>query len=113
MCVTERKNRYIICFVDRFTRYTICEPLTDRTALSVCRALYYRVIIPYNTPQIVVSDNALEFLSKVFAELCNIFKIKRSTIVSYHPNSNGLAERTVQRILAILRKCVNAAQGED
>ena len=113
LSVTERKNRYIICFVDRFTRFTICEPLADRTALSVCRALYYRVIVPYTTPKIVVSDNALEFLSRMFQELCNMFKIKRTTIVSYHPNSNGLAENTVKRILGILRKCINVAQGEN
>ena len=58
----------------------------------------------------VFSDNALEFVSAILNGICSLYKIKKTTIVSYHPNANGLAESAVRRVLNILRKLLDSKQ---
>ena len=45
----------------------------------------------------IVSDNAASFTSAQFAEFCDKNGIHHVTSAPYHPASNGLAERAVQR----------------
>ena len=108
--MTKEGYKYIIVYVDRFTRYSIIDKLRDRTATSVARSLIEKVICIFTTPSVLLSDNALEFVSKLLKAICDSYKIKRSTITSYHPAANGLAEATVKRVLTILRKLINTQQ---
>ena len=95
--------KYIIVFRDRFTRFTILCPTKDRTSEEVARSLLYSVILPYSAPKVIISDQAKEFLSNVFKSLCKSYSIKTANIVSYHPSSNGLVERSMSILGPILR----------
>ena len=108
--MTKDGFKYIIVYVDRFTRYTIIDKLKDRTATSVAISLIEKVICIFTTPSTLLSDNALEFVSKLLKAICDSYQIKRSTITSYHPAANGLAEATVKRVLTVLRKLINTQQ---
>ena len=95
--------KYILVFRDRFTRFTILCPTKDRTSEEVARGLLYSVILPYSSPKVIISDQAKEFLSEVFKKLCKLYSIKTANIVSYHPSSNGLVERSMSILGPILR----------
>ena len=110
MPLTGDGYKYVICYVDRFTRYTILDALKDRTATSVARSLFERVIAEYTTPSVLLSDNALEFTSSIVRELCRIFAIKKAEITAYVPAANGLAEAANKRILGVLRTAVQKDQ---
>ena len=103
-------KRYIITYVDRFTRYTILDALENRTAITVAKSLYNRVIAEYTTPEVIVSDNALEFTSEVIHEMCKFLKIQKTTVTAYMPAANGLAEAANKRILGALKVAVNKSQ---
>ena len=103
-------NKYIICFVDRLTRYTILVPLPDKTAVSVATAFHNRVISEYTTPKVLLSDNAKEFLGELMTELCRLYQIKQTHIVTVHPSANGLCERQNRKILESLRMVVSQSQ---
>lgn len=108
--VTREGYKYIIVYVDRFSRYTLIDKLKDRTAQSVAASLVNKVITEYSTPSVLISDNALEFTSAIVSELCKLFKIKKTEIIAYHPAANGLAESANKRILNALRVAVNKDQ---
>ena len=103
-------NRYIIVYVDRFTRYTIVDALPDKSTTTVARSLFNRVVAEYTSPKILVSDNALEFTSQVIQDLCALLKITKAEITAYTPAANGLAESANKRILNVLRTAVNPSQ---
>ena len=107
---TERGNSYIIVYVDRFSRYTIIDSIPNRATTTVAQSLLKRVVAEYTTPAVILSDNALEFTSRVIEELCKNFDIRKVEITPYVPWANGIAEVTNSRILRALRTAVNKAQ---
>ena len=107
---TSEGFKYIIVYVDRFTRYTLIDKLKDRSAISVASSIMSKVISEYQTPSVLVSDNALEFVSSVIEEICKLFRIRKTEIVSYHPAANGLAEAANKRIINALRVSVRKDQ---
>ena len=102
--------KYIIVYVDRFTRYTLIDKLKDRSAISVANSIVSKVISEYQCPSVIVSDNGPEFLSNVITEICKLFSIRKTEIVSYHPAANGLAEAANKRIINALRVSVRKDQ---
>ncbi|XP_035223960.1 uncharacterized protein K02A2.6-like [Stegodyphus dumicola] len=58
----------------------------------------------YGIPLIVISDNGPQFASKEFAEFAKKYQFKHITSSPYHPQSNGLAERSVQTAKKLLKK---------
>ena len=104
--LTKDKNKYIIAYVDRFTRFTILDALPDRSAATVVKSLFRKVICPFTTPDVIVSDGAKEFTSSILENLCNMFRIRKTTVTSYSPFANGVVEAANKRTLTILRKIV-------
>ena len=107
---TKANKVYIIVYVDRFTRFTIVDSLPDRKAETVADSFITKVITPFTTPKVLISDNALEFTSTVIKEVCAKYGISNKTITAYHPAANGLAEAANQRVLNTLRVSVSKTQ---
>ena len=53
------------------TRYTIYEPLTDGTGVSIFRGLLNAVFRYFGMPRAIVCDNGSEFRNNLQAELAN------------------------------------------
>ena len=103
---TNEGFKYVLVFVDFLTRYAELVPIKDRTAVSIAEALRHRVITRHSCPRILVSDNAREFVSEIFKNLCNFYDISKVEIVAHKPSSNGLVERTNKKIVEVLRTLI-------
>ena len=64
----------------------------------------------WDAPARLLSDQGREFVAKVNDEVCREFGIKRSVTSAYHPQTNGLDERTNQTLKQRLSKLVNEHQ---
>ena len=51
-------------------------------------------IARYGTPATITTDRGAQFKSKLWDNLCNQFGIIRNRTTSYHPQSNGMVERS-------------------
>lgn len=60
----------------------------------------------------MLSDQGREFVAKVNDEICKELGIKRSVTNAYHPQTNGLDERTNQTLKTRLSKLVNEQQND-
>lgn len=100
---TFKNKKYILVFTDHLTRYNGLISLPDQTSEIVRRALLERIIQTYGTPEILVSDNAANFTSKLLDEICRLCNIEKVHIVPYHPTANGLVVRLNCKILKLLR----------
>jgi len=67
--VTEWENRYIVTCIDYMTKWVKAKPLPDKLARQVVWFLYEKIICRYGYPQIIQSDNGLEFVNEVIRKL--------------------------------------------
>ncbi|KAL0206187.1 hypothetical protein P9112_001494 [Eukaryota sp. TZLM1-RC] len=76
-------NKYVLHFVDAFTKYSILVPVADIKAITVAEAIITRVYAIFGAPQAIHSDNGTEFSNAIFACLCQLLNISHSTSIPH------------------------------
>ena len=76
----------------------------DQTAKTVAKFLYRGYISIFGVPARLLSDRGASFTSSVIEEMCKILGIKLLQTMPYHPQTNGLVERSHQMIMCMIRK---------
>ncbi|KAK3895401.1 hypothetical protein Pcinc_000857 [Petrolisthes cinctipes] len=66
----------------------------------------------WGKPGRILSDQGREFCASVNDELCKAYGIKRSVTSAYHPQTNGLAERTNRTLKTRLAKLCNTKMND-
>jgi len=64
----------------------------------------------HGIPQSLVTDWGTEFISKIFKEVCRMLKIRQTSTITYHPQSNGSLERSHRTLGEYLRNFVEKHQ---
>ena len=95
--------RYLLVIVDLFSRYVELVPLKDQTADSVCSAVRSEWIHRHGPPQRIITDQGRNVDGQLMSQLCDSFGIEKRRSSPYHPEGDGLAERTIQTVKQILR----------
>jgi transposase InsO family protein len=90
---TARRNRYILTIVDQLTKYAEAVPIRDCSARSCAKAYAENVIARHGIGGTIVTDRGVGFMSSFFNETCKILGVKHVNTTSYHPKSNGSAEK--------------------
>lgn len=93
----------ILIIVDVATRYVVVKPLKSMEMEELARALY-EVFATFGPPKAMQSDNGTEFINQVVEKLTRAAGVDHRTVAPYNPRANGLAERTVQTVKAVLKK---------
>ncbi len=96
---SHKGSNYVLVYVDHFSRFMILASLPTKSAQIIAHAIVSKLICSCTTPQVLLSDNETEFKNQVLQDISTQFNIKQTFIVSHHPASNGLVERTNRQIL--------------
>lgn len=100
---TDRGNRYILTFVDHFSKFIKLYPVSRAdTKCSVDCIMDYIGTFGYFT--YYLTDRASCFTSDTFTELCKRFGVKKLNTTSQHPRANGESEKlnsNIKKSLAI------------
>ena len=94
--------------VDAYSKWLEVVPMASTTTektLEVLRSMFAR----YGLPDQIVSDNGPQFTASDFEEFCKRNGVKHIRTASYHPASNGEAERFVQTFKHSLKASKNNA----
>src|SRR6266540_5412325 len=86
------------------TKWAEAKPLPDKSARQVAWFLYKEIICRYGCPQIIQSDNGLEFVNEVVKELLKQFQIWHQTVSPYRSQANGMIERFNRTLSEALSK---------
>jgi transposase InsO family protein len=60
----------------------------------------------YGIPELVVTDQGLEFCNNTVKELWELLKVRHGTTSPYHPRTNGQAERFNRKMVDYLQKMI-------
>jgi transposase InsO family protein len=77
--VSEKGNKYLLTFIDHFTRFPEAVPIPNQDAETVARALLVNVFSRHGCPKVLNSDRGTNFMSESFQEICKLLLIKRNT----------------------------------
>ena len=87
-------HKFLIVFVDCFSKYTIHFPSSNHTANTVSEALMRHVIPYFGTSRRLHSDRDLEFISAIWTKLLRSLGIQQVLTSPYHPEGNAINERS-------------------
>jgi len=92
--VTEAGNKYILIVADYFTKWVEAFPMANQEACTVAEILVREVVCRFGVPVLIHSDQGRNFESVLFAEMCRLLGIKKTRTTPYHPQSDGMVERS-------------------
>ena len=97
---TERGNRYILVVGDYFTKWKEAYPMKNMEATTVARILVQEFICRFGIPESLHTDQGRNFESDLIKEVCKLLDIKKTRTSAYHPQSDGMIERTLLNMLS-------------
>ena len=91
---------------DVFTRYAETRAVSNQKAITIARFLIEQILSRHGCPKIMISDRGRGFISRTIKNI-NLFLQTQHLLSSpYHPQTNGLVERTNQTLCTMLRHYV-------
>ncbi|SJL08165.1 uncharacterized protein ARMOST_11528 [Armillaria ostoyae] len=103
----------LLIVVDRFSKAIIPVPCNkDLSAEGWARILRDHVYARHGMPQVVISDQGPQFVSKFMTELYRLLDIKQNASTAFHPQTDGQTERVNQEIEKYLQIFVRFRQDD-
>ena len=99
--------RYVVTFIDRFTRWTEAAPLSGISAEEVGNAFVNTWVSRFGVPLELITDRGSQFESALFKHLSSVLGFIKLRTTSFNPKCNGLIERQHRTLKAILRSHKN------
>ena len=106
--LTTRGNKYVVVFMDYFTKWVEAYAVPDQQAQMIARLLVENIVCRHGVPQELLSDRGSNFLSELMLEMCSILGIKKLNISGYHPQTDGLVEKFNYTLTNMISKHTDA-----
>ena len=107
----EYEGDHYLILVDYFSNYIeVCPLKQDTKSTAVIKNIKLN-IARYGIMETLISDNGPQFTSTEFHNFTQEYGINHITSSPTHPQSNGLAEKAVQTVKSMIKKCKEG--GED
>lgn len=98
---SSKGNRWIVMCADYLTRYCETAALPSATVGQVSTFLLHSIILRHGPPR-VISDRGRQFTADVVEELLRMCGAELRHSTPYHPQTNGLTERTNRTLVNML-----------
>lgn len=96
-------NKYLI-ICDSYSKWVECFVLKNKSDFKAIMSKLAEVFSRFSFPKTMVCDNGPPFCAQAMKEFCSQKNIKLLFSPPYSPQSNGLAERSVQTFKILLSK---------
>ncbi|KHJ86189.1 integrase core domain protein [Oesophagostomum dentatum] len=97
-------NKFVIVFVDAFSKFIIVEPIPDQKATTITNVFINRFVSRFGPPENLVTDQGTNFMSEIFSNTLKTLNITHKTSTPYHHESNGQVERankTIEELISL------------
>jgi len=98
-------SKYLLIFQDSLTKFNKTIPIPNQEANTISKEFFTKIILEHGIPEKILTDQGTNFLSEIFKNTCKLLKINKIQMTAYHPESNGVLERShrISRISKTLR----------
>uniref|UniRef100_A0A158P5A6 Integrase catalytic domain-containing protein n=1 Tax=Tetranychus urticae TaxID=32264 RepID=A0A158P5A6_TETUR len=95
-------KQYIIVCTDYFTRWAETRSTKNQKATTIARFIIEQIMSRHGSPKIIISDQGRYFISKIIKEINYFLKTDHYLSSPYHPQTNGLVEKTNQTLTRMI-----------
>jgi transposase InsO family protein len=88
-----KETKYLLTFIDHFTKYAEAIPLTDISTETCARAYATQVAARHGSDSILMTEEGRSFSSAFFKETCKILGVELIHSLAYDSRGNGTIER--------------------
>ena len=99
---TRRNNRFIVVFIDHFTKWPEVIPTNTITAEVIASLLHNRIVCRFGCPQTLLTDRGPQFVAAITRNLCERYGIRKAFTSAYHPQGDPVAEAFMKTLAASL-----------
>ena len=104
-------KKYLIVCTDYFTKWVGAESLANIRDMDVKRFIWRNIVIRFGVPNVLISDNGLQFDNKTFRKCCSDLGIKNRYSTPVYPQGNRQAEAVNKVIVNGLKKRLDDTKG--
>ena len=94
----------ILVFQDHFMKHVLAYVIPDQTTKTIAKFLYQGYISILGALAMLLSDRGANLMSSVINKMCKILGVRKLQTMPYHPQTNGLVERSHQTIMRMIGK---------
>ena len=105
-------KKYLIVDTNYFTKWVEAEPLANIRDVDAKRFVWKNIVTRFGVPYVLISNNGLQFDSKMFRNYCSELGITNRYSTLAYPQGNGQAEAVNKVILSGLKKRLDDAKGK-
>ena len=105
-------KRYLLVGIDYFTKWVEAEPLAKIRDVDVKRFVWKNIVTRFGVPHVLISDNGLQFDSKMFRKYYGELGIINRYSTPVYPQGNGQTEAVNKVIVSGLEKRLDDAKGK-
>ena len=98
--------------IDYFTKWVEVEPLANIRDVDAKRFVWKNIVTWFRVPHVLISDNSLQFDSKIFRSYCDELGITNRYSTLAYPQGNRQAEAVNKVIVNGLKKKLDDAKGK-
>ncbi|KHJ94381.1 integrase core domain protein [Oesophagostomum dentatum] len=105
-------NKYIIMFVDAFSKYVTAEALPGQKANTTMQTFTNRFVPRFGLSETLVTDQGSNYVNDGFRSLQRNLHIHHRTSTPYHHESNGQVERTNRTLEELIAMAIKQYHDE-
>ena len=105
-------KKYLLVGTDYFTKWVEAEPLANIRDVDAKRFIWKNIVTRFGVPHVLISDNGLQFNSKMFRKYCGELGITNRYSTPAYPQGNGQAETVNKVIVSGLKRRLDDAKGK-
>ena len=104
-------KKYLIVCTNYFTKWVETETLANIRDVDVKRFIWKNIVTRFGVPNVLISDNGLQFDSKTFRKYCSDLGVKNRYSTPAYSQGNGQAEAVNKVIVNGRKKRLDDAKG--
>ena len=105
-------KKYHLVGTDYFMKWVKAEPLANIRDVDAKRFVWKNIVTRFEVPHALISDNGLQFDSKMFRKYCGELGITNRYSTPAYPQGNGQAKTVNKVIISELKKRLDDAKGK-
>jgi hypothetical protein len=98
-------HKYILVFIDTFSRFIELVPIKNLTAETAADALI-QLLGRYGIPAEILTDNGTQFANQIFDQLPKMLELTHRRTQAYSHEENSIVERANKEIMRHLRDII-------